>query len=325
MAFYNENTVITDPVIVTWDGLSNPEQVPATADKDATVKYKISFAFDPNSPSYGEMYQITEAEANKKYPNGRPGNFQGAFGNANEGGKIPEVQGMVGATASTFGTFPNVFDANGQMLDAAAVSRVLYPGAKVKLLVSPRVYDAKGNKGVTFWLTGVMIVDANPATSPRLAVAAAGMSASQAASAFGIANPGMVAAAPVAAVPPVPGAPAIPMPPGAPVGAPAVPMPPGVPAPVAAVPPVPGAPAAPAAAVPPVPAVPNAGILAGGVGAPPVPGAPAAPAAPPAPAAPAAPVRQMTAAAGGVTYEAYIASGWNDAQLVQHGLMLPLA
>ena len=49
----------------------------------------------------------------------------------------------------------------------------------------------------------------------------------------------------------------------------------------------------------------------------------AAPPAPPAPPAPAAPVRQMTAAANGVTYEQYIGAGWNDAQLVAGGLMLP--
>ena len=46
---------------------------------------------------------------------------------------------------------------------------------------------------------------------------------------------------------------------------------------------------------------------------------PTAPAAPPPP--PAAPVRTMLPAAGGQTYEAMIAAGWNDAQLVQHGMM----
>jgi hypothetical protein len=63
--------------------------------------------------------------------------------------------------------------------------------------------------------------------------------------------------------------------------------------------------AAPAAAVPANPAILQA---------------PAAPAPMP-PAPPAAPVRQMTAAAT-ATYEAYIASGWTDALLVQHGLMV---
>lgn len=40
------------------------------------------------------------------------------------------------------------------------------------------------------------------------------------------------------------------------------------------------------------------------------------------PPVPAPPVHRMTPAAAGVTYESYIASGWNDALLVQHGLML---
>lgn len=45
---------------------------------------------------------------------------------------------------------------------------------------------------------------------------------------------------------------------------------------------------------------------------------PAATIAPP----PAAPVKMMTALAAGVTYEAMIAAGWNDAQLIQHGYMV---
>jgi hypothetical protein len=60
-----------------------------------------------------------------------------------------------------------------------------------------------------------------------------------------------------------------------------------------------------------------------GAGAPMAP--PAAPVAPAPMAPPAAPVHQMTAAAGGVTREAYHAAGWTDAQLVEYGLMMPPA
>lgn len=65
--------------------------------------------------------------------------------------------------------------------------------------------------------------------------------------------------------------------------------------------------------------------------APPAPAAPVAPVAPPAPAAPPpydahmpAPPSgpQMTAAANGATYESFIAAGWTDDLLRQHGLML---
>lgn len=53
------------------------------------------------------------------------------------------------------------------------------------------------------------------------------------------------------------------------------------------------------------------------------PAAPAAPAAAQAPAAPAPePVKQMTEAAGGVTYDAYIASGWTDEQMIEAGVMI---
>lgn len=58
---------------------------------------------------------------------------------------------------------------------------------------------------------------------------------------------------------------------------------------------------------------------------PPAAPAPAAPPQPPVPPAAPAPsaVHQMTAAANGVTYEAYKANGWSDEQLIQNGLMLP--
>lgn len=73
--------------------------------------------------------------------------------------------------------------------------------------------------------------------------------------------------------------------------------------PIGAMPPPPAAAPAPQAAA--APLTPNAAFLAG-----------------PPPPPPAAPVHQMTAAAGGVSYEAHIASGWTDALLIQHGKML---
>ena len=115
---------------------------------------------------------------------------------------------------------------------------------------------------------------------------------------------------------------AIPMP-QAPAAAPAAYAPPALPG----VPQIPGvapAPLAPAGSVPmpyapvpgapaPIPVTPNPGF----VQVPPPAPAPMAP-----PPAPVIPVRQMTANAQGVTYEAYVAAGWSDAQLVQNGLML---
>ena len=120
------------------------------------------------------------------------------------------------------------------------------------------------------------------------------------------------AAAPAAYAPPaLPGAPVGYAPPPVPAGVPQIPgVAPAPLAPAGSVPmpyaPAPGAPA-------PIPVTPNPGF----VQVPPPAPAPMAP-----PPAPAAPVHQMTAAAQGVTYEAYVAAGWSDAQLVQNGLML---
>lgn len=117
-------------------------------------------------------------------------------------------------------------------------------------------------------------------------------------------SPADAFAAPVGALPP--GASAVPMAPA--------PLPPPTPGAMGATPP-PGA--APPPVTPPVAPPPYTGYMPGAP--PPAPAAPAA--APPPP--PAAPVRTMLPAAGGQTYEAMIAAGWTDAQLVQHGMMAP--
>lgn len=107
------------------------------------------------------------------------------------------------------------------------------------------------------------------------------------------------AVAPAAyAPPPLPGVPQIP-------GAAPAPLAPAGFAPMPSAP----APVAPA----PIPVTPNPGF----VQVPPPAPAPMAP-----PPAPVIPVRQMTAAAQGIPYESYIAQGWNDALLVQHGMMM---
>ena len=116
----------------------------------------------------------------------------------------------------------------------------------------------------------------------------AGVSATPLASAFAPALPG--------AVPGLPGMPALPQMPVAPAV-------PAMPAPVAAAP---------------VAVMPHTGFLTPGV-----PGVPTVPGVPAIPQVPAAPVRQLTALAGGATYEQLIQGGWTDALLVQHGMMLP--
>ena len=113
---------------------------------------------------------------------------------------------------------------------------------------------------------------------------------------------------------------AAPLPAGASMTPPAgaIPMP-SAPAAVA-----PGVPAMPAPSAAPIPVTPNPAfvqvpppVAAAASIAMGVPNVPVAP-----PAIPAAPMHQMTPAANGIAYEAYIAQGWTDAQLIQNGLML---
>lgn len=111
-----------------------------------------------------------------------------------------------------------------------------------------------------------------------------------------------------------------------PAGASAVPLGTMTPPATSTPPAVPGAPSPGTVSPPPVPTgavatppppvttpPPNTGFVAGAAGAPPPP-PPVTP--------PAQPVRVMTAAANGATYESFIASGWTDALLIQHGMML---
>ena len=114
-----------------------------------------------------------------------------------------------------------------------------------------------------------------------------------------------------AAAPALPDAPVGYAPPPVPAGIPQIPGVAPAPLPQGGFAPMPSAPAPGAPA--PIPVTPNPGF----VQVPPPAPAPMAP-----PPAPVIPVRQMTAAAQGVTYEAYVAAGWSDAQLVQNGLML---
>lgn len=120
----------------------------------------------------------------------------------------------------------------------------------------------------------------------------------------GVSMAPLPSAAPMPAAAPMPGAPAVPPLPGA-----AVPAAPGsTPSPIPAAAGASGVPGMTPSPSSPIPVVPAPGFVQ-------VP--------PPAPApAPAAPVRQMTAAANGIPYEAYAEKGWTDAMLVANGLML---
>lgn len=333
MAFLNDTTVMSGECIVVWDSLSKPEPQKGEGGKPDTLKYGLSLCFHPNAPEYGELHKISQDKIAVEYPRGIPGNFQQAFravpAEANQEGHIPELVGWIKFSASTYGNMPEVIDAQAQPVAPQDLGRFLYAGAKVRVIVTARTYDARGNKGASFWLSGVQILDA---TAPRLSIAA-GMSSAQVRSAFGVVAgaPALpLTAAPMAPQPaipapaaPAPGMPAAPLAPPAPVGVAAPPAPGLTPAPVpgAVAPSAPTAPTYPTNVAPPAPVAvtPNPGILTAGV----APATPVAPPAPPAPvAAPAAPAAFATnPAKTQFTYAQLIQAGWTHDQIAQSGFL----
>ena len=267
------------------------------ADKPAGQKFTLKLAFAPDSATYAELYHASSAATALKYPTGVPRGFEPAFRNAD----VPELPGYLAVNAATFATPPEVYDVQGRLLSPADYGRMFYAGAKVQAVLTPRVYDAKGNRGAGFWLGGVLIVDA---TAPKLSIAS-GLSSADVRNAFGLpASPLGGAAAPA----PVGGAP---VPPVHPAGV-AAPAPASFPQPPAPAGIASSAPTYPSSAPAPVAVVPNPGILA----APPA----------PVPVAPVALARTMTpaAVAAGYTYEALAAAGWSDQQMIQGGYLAPM-
>lgn len=264
MAFHGDSHVITCPGVVIWDGFTRPEDKRNDKTGETFRQYTMSIAIPANAPEAQELNQILTNELNS-------GEFKGKMPAGGHWGVKPQdpaafegaLTNHIVVKAITY-QICQVYSADSKLLDPMMYGPMIYPGAKVQLLVSARSYN-NVSKGVGFWLGGIRIVDAK---APRLAVGgvdAGAAFASVAAPAFG--PPGMQ---PPSTMPPMQAA-----------------MQPG------------------AAAPPPLPAVtPHPGFLT------------------PPPPAPPAPVKQMTPAAQGATYEAYVAAGWSDAQLVANGLMV---
>lgn len=209
----NGQAVVTGPVTVLWDGITRPEDVEGKDGGAPGKKFTVKFAAPPTEPAVHELRPMLDAEIARVFPAGKPRNFQDTFGALTAAEYDGALTGHLVCTATTYNSAPPVYDAQGREVPAHACG--LYSGAKVRLILTPRVYNAKGNVGESAWLSGIQIVDL---TTPKLA-GGAGMSAGQVASAFGIqggaaafsqpsapvAAPGP--AAPVPSLPPTPVAP----------------------------------------------------------------------------------------------------------------------
>lgn len=162
MAIFQEKAVITGNGIVVWDGITNPERK-----DDGTIIHSLKVAFDPGQPEIAEIHQIATSVLNE-------GQFRG---NLPPGGHWPvnncdgikiegKLAGKVEINPKSRKGAPQVFDANGQLLDPMQYNAMLYPGAIVQVLVHAFDFNQK-TKGVGLGLDGVKIIDA---TAPRLPV-----------------------------------------------------------------------------------------------------------------------------------------------------------
>ena len=179
MAIYNEGKhVLTCNGIIIWDGITKPEK-----QDDGSFKYSLKVAIPQMAPEKAELEQLATATLNAS-------EFKGVMPAGGSWPILPvdmvklaadahRLQGHITFNAkSNFA--PDVYDVNGNPLDAMAYGRMLYAGAVVQVLVGAYSFNNK-SKGIAFNLEGVKIIDAS---APQLSVGG-GMSATEKASIMG--------------------------------------------------------------------------------------------------------------------------------------------
>lgn len=171
----NETQLVTDEVIVIWDGLTQPE-----ANQQGKVQHHLSIAFQANSSVHVELDQLLQAEL-------LAGDFKGNLPAGAKWGitdvdasKIPELAGWKKANIGTYTGQPTCVDENGQKINPVMLSGLLRAGSRVKLIAHAYTYNAMGNQGVKLGLDGVQCLGAGMELS-----VSAGMSADQVGAAFG--------------------------------------------------------------------------------------------------------------------------------------------
>jgi len=201
MSFFQEDNVITGNVILTWDGLRHPQER-----SSGSLNYNVSVLIPQNAPEVAELESIAKAclaksdlgagigmlPAGALWPLGKPADPV-KFG--------AEYTNYLQISAGSSRGIPKIVDINGNELTSMVYGPMLYPGCIMRLIVNAWPYTTI-NKGISFGLQGLQIVDA---TAPQLAVGG-GLSAGDMASAFGGSPVQSVPATPSVAPPAVAGA-----------------------------------------------------------------------------------------------------------------------
>lgn len=179
MAVFSEGKhVLSCTGVIIWDGITKPER-----QEDGSFKYSVKVAIPEMAPEKGELEQLATRTLNES-------EFKGHFPAGGSWPLIPvdmvklaadahRLQGHISFNAkSSF--VPDVFDMNGNPLDATAYGKMLYPGAMVQVLVGAYAFNNK-SKGIAFNLEGIKLIDAS---TPQLSVGG-GMAASEKANIMG--------------------------------------------------------------------------------------------------------------------------------------------
>jgi hypothetical protein len=214
---HGENHVITGNAIVVWDGITKPETMKNGVATNKP-KYSLKLALQPNDPCIAEIQAIrTAALQTSKFKGVMPHGGCEPLSACNPQIADGVLTGLIAINPKTENAdiTQKVYDANGQILNPMAYSRMLYPGAIIQVIVHAFAFD-NVQKGVALGLDGIRIIDAQ---APALNIGAS-MPASEVGNIFASAPvPPQVGQAPPMqpqvqyAVPGVPATATAPMPP----------------------------------------------------------------------------------------------------------------
>lgn len=156
MPLFEEKSVKIDGGTVVWDGIKSPEQITPTSGSPFT-KYTLKIVVPPNSPDLAILDQLgrtclQESVFKGQLPAG--GHWIMKQAGAHEfNGLFPGWWVVNGITYQP----PQVFDEQGNILNAMQYGPALFPGQQVNMLVSAKDYNEK-SKGIKAQLEGFQIV-----------------------------------------------------------------------------------------------------------------------------------------------------------------------
>lgn len=207
MAKFGVDAVITDPMMIIWDGIiTRPETMKNNIALPKPI-YSLKVAGSPQAPWLADINALVQATlVASEFKGVMPHNGDHPVKQCNPTLAEGKLAGLISINAKTRNGAPKVFDAAGALLEPMAYGPMMYPGCLVKLLVTAYPFNKEGNKGVALSLDGVQIIDA---TAPRLPIGGAGPDAAAAFGGGAPAQPAPVATpAPVYQAPPVAATPA---------------------------------------------------------------------------------------------------------------------